>query len=154
MRALIVEDSLSWQQILSEILGEMGLAIDVAENYSAAVQLLHTSAHRLAIVDLALGNGDVNNQDGLLVLRAVHRLDPGCVSILLTGYATVELAVTALTRYNAFSCQEKSAFNRSEFRNLVNQALATAPASVISHHDKSDQDGQVSQLAANATSPG
>jgi DNA-binding NarL/FixJ family response regulator len=78
-----------------------------------------------------LGNGDVNNQDGLRVLDAVRRLDPGCIPILLTGYATVELAVSAITDYGAFSCQEKSAFNRTEFRSLVQKALASIPP--VSH---------------------
>jgi DNA-binding NarL/FixJ family response regulator len=46
---------------------------------------------------------------------------------MLTGYATVELAVAALTEYNTFSCLEKSAFNRAEFRTLVQKALASKP---------------------------
>ena len=94
-----------------------------------AIEALHTSPHRLAVVDLALGNGDVNNQDGLRVLDAVRRLDPGCVPIMLTGYATVELAVSALTEFGAFSCLEKSTFNRSEFRTLVRQGFSQCPSS-------------------------
>lgn len=137
LRALVVEDSQSWQQILTELLTEIGLQVDLADSYEAAVEALHTAPHRLAVVDLALGNGDVNNQDGLRVLDAVRRLDPGCVPVMLTGFATVELAVCALTEYGAFSCLEKSAFNRTEFRNLVRRALASAPP-VESHLDTVD----------------
>ncbi len=124
---MVVEDSHSWQQILAELLGEMGFHIDTADSYQSAVDILHSAPHRLAVVDLALGDGDVNNQDGLRVLDAVRRLDPGCVPIMLTGYATVELAVCALTEYHAFSCLEKSSFNRVEFRVLVQKALASIP---------------------------
>jgi two-component system nitrate/nitrite response regulator NarP len=127
IRALVVEDSLSWQQIVAELLMEMGMHVDIADSYKSAVEALHRAPHRIAVIDLALGDGDVDNQDGLRVLEVVPRLDPGCVSLMLTGYATVDLAVSALTQFRAFSFLEKSAFNRAEFRDLVYQALASAP---------------------------
>ena len=77
-RVLVVEDSQSWQQILVELLTEIGFKVDLAESFDVAIDILHRAPHRLAVVDLALGNGDVNNQDGLRVLDAVRRLDPGC----------------------------------------------------------------------------
>lgn len=126
-RALVVEDELAWQQIVGEILAEFGLAIDVAGDVDAAMALLRQSAHRLAVVDLALGEGQAANKDGLRVLEAVRRHDPGCATILLTGFATVELAVRVLTDYGALSCVEKGAFDRGAFRVLVGQALALAP---------------------------
>ncbi len=154
LRALVVEDNQSWQQILTELLVEIGLHVDLAESYKAAVDALHAAPHRLAVVDLALGNGDVNNQDGLRVLDAVQRLDPGCVPIMLTGYATVELAVCALTEYSAFSCLQKSAFNRTEFRTLVRRALASTPP-VETNRDQADatpdqraQSGHLKDIAA------
>jgi DNA-binding NarL/FixJ family response regulator len=126
-RALIVEDDRSWQQILSELLGDEGLQVDVAHSLEEAVASLRERSHRLAIVDLALGEGDVSNQDGLRVLDAVRRRDPGCVTILLTGYATVEIAVGALTEHGAYTCLRKDRFRRDEFRELVREALASAP---------------------------
>jgi len=126
-RALIVEDDPSWQQILSEILTDDGLAVDVADSLEAAIASLRAAPHRLAVVDLSLSGGDYHNQDGLCVLDAVRRLDPGCVTVLLTGFATVELAVSALTEHGAFTCLRKEAFHRARFRELVGQALASAP---------------------------
>ncbi len=125
-RALIVEDDRSWQQILAEILTDAGLAVDVADSVDAAVDALRAAPHRLAVVDLALGSGEYDNQDGLRVLESVRRQDPGCVAIMLTGFATVELAVSALTRYGVFTCLRKEAFRRDEFRALVRRALASA----------------------------
>ncbi len=127
VRALVVEDEPAWQQIVGEILAEFGLAIDVACDVDAVIALLRESAHRLAVVDLALGEGQAANKDGLRVLEAVRRHDPGCATILLTGFATVELAVRVLTDYGALSCVEKGAFDRGAFRALVGQALALAP---------------------------
>lgn len=130
LRALVVEDDPSWQQILSEILSDAGLTVDVADSAEKAAEILRTNAHRLAVVDLSLDPNDHNNQDGLLTLRAARRLDPGCVTILLTGFATVELAVSALTEYGAFTCLRKDTFNRAEFHEVIAKALASAPAAV------------------------
>jgi len=127
VRALIVEDNGSWQQILSEILTEAGLTVDIATDVETAVVKLRATSHRLAIIDLSLGGGDYHNQDGLLVLDAVRRHDPGCVPLLLTGFATVELAVSALTEHGAYTCLRKESFQRADFRDLVSRALAEAP---------------------------
>lgn len=126
IRALIVEDDAAWQQILSEILTDAGLVVDVAADVEAAISCLRAAPHRLAVVDLSLGGGDFANRDGLKVLDAARRLDPGCATLMLTGYATVELAVSALSEYGAFTCLRKERFNRAEFRELIRRALASA----------------------------
>lgn len=126
VRALIIEDDGLWQQILSEILTEAGLTVDLAKDLEIAVTKLQATPHRLAIIDLSLGGDDHHNQDGLLVLDAVRRHDPGCVPLLLTGFATVELAVSALTEHGAYTCLRKESFDRAQFRDLVSRALAEA----------------------------
>lgn len=127
IRALVVEDDRSWQQILSEILADMGLTVEVAASAEEAIRALRARSHRLAVVDLSLGGSDHHNQDGLRVLDAVRQYDPGCVSLLLTGFATVELAVSALTEHGSFTCLRKEVFRRAEFRDVVRRALASAP---------------------------
>ena len=130
LRALIVEDDPSWQQILTEILTDSGLAVDLATSYEAALQLIRTSSHRIAVLDLSLGGADHLNQDGLKVLDAMTRLDPGCASIFLTGFATVELAVSVIQERGAYTCLRKETFRRVDFRKVLNQALATTPINV------------------------
>jgi RNA polymerase sigma factor (sigma-70 family) len=143
-RALVVEDDPSWQQILSEILADMGLEVDLADSYNGAVSHLHKSAHRVAILDLSLGGTDHHNQDGLTVAEAVRRLDPGCVVLFLTGFATVELAVQVMREYDAFTCLRKEVFRRSEFRASIQDALAhaqvveTAGVQVVEYGDPDD----------------
>ena len=126
-RALIVEDDHSWQQIVTEILTDLGLAVDVADTLEAAVEALAAAPHRLAVVDLSLSGPDHRNRDGLAVLEAIRRQDPGCAAVLLTGFATVELAVSALTEYGALTCLRKESFRRAEFRQVVQRALTLAP---------------------------
>jgi len=131
-RALIVEDDHSWQQILSEILSDSGLEVDIADNVEQATLILKENPHRLAVVDLSLSPNDHNNYDGLRVLDAVKRVDPNCQTILLTGFATVELAVTALTDYGAFTFLRKESFHRSQFRDIINRVLLSAPHANLS----------------------
>jgi DNA-binding NarL/FixJ family response regulator len=127
LRALVVEDDHSWQQIISEILQDSGLEVDVATNLDEATRNLKSQPHRLAVVDLSLSPNDHNNYDGLRVLDTVRRLDPNCRAILLTGFATVELAVTALTDYGAFTFLRKESFHRSQFRDVVYRILVSPP---------------------------
>ena len=127
-RALVVEDDRSWQHIISEILSDCGLEVDIAANLDEAVLALKSKPHRIAAVDLSLSPNDHNNIDGLRVLDAVRKLDPNCRAILLTGFATVELAVTALTDYGAFTFLRKESFHRSQFRDIVYRILVSPPA--------------------------
>jgi len=126
-RALVIEDDRSWQQIISEILIDCGLEVDIATSLDEAVLALKTKPHRVAVVDLSLSPNDHNNIDGLRVLDSVRRLDPNCRAILLTGFATVELAVTALTDYGAFTFLRKESFHRSQFRDIVYRILVSPP---------------------------
>ena len=125
MRALLVDDDPSWQQLLGEILSDAGLLVDVVDNVTAAESRLRQTPHRLAVIDLSLDGNNHRNQDGLQVLDAAQRHDPGCITILLTGNATVEVVVDALTEHGALTCLRKETFRRAHFRELVQQALAS-----------------------------
>ncbi len=127
LKALVVEDDRSWQQILSELLSDCGLEVEIAGSLEEASLRLKAQPHRLAVVDLSLSPNDHNNHDGLRVLDAVRRLDPNCHTILLTGFATVELAVTALTDYGAFTFLRKESFQRGQFRDTVHRILVSPP---------------------------
>ena len=122
--ALIVEDDHSWQEILTEILTDYGLQVDVCGDLQDAAAKLHATSYRLAVVDLSLAGEDHTNQDGLEVLNTIKKSTPNCVSILLTGYASVELAVDVIQDYGAFTCLRKEAFRRVDFREVIRQALA------------------------------
>lgn len=124
IHALIIEDDPSWQQILHELLADMGLVVDVVGTLPAALDRLHRVSYRVAVVDLSLHETNHSNQDGLRVLDAIREYNPRCVPLLLTGYATVELAVSALTEHGAFTCLRKELFNRAEFRDHIREALA------------------------------
>ena len=127
LRALVVDDDRSWRQILSEILADFNYEVDQVESLADAIRSLKAHSHRLAIVDLSLSPNDHHNQDGLQLLQAARLINPGCRCILLTGYATVELAVSALADYSAFTFLRKESFNRSQFCDIINKVMASAP---------------------------
>ncbi|MEN9564134.1 MAG: hypothetical protein RIR73_2378 [Chloroflexota bacterium] len=127
LRALIVDDDSSWQSIISELLTDNGFDIDTASTVDEAITALKSNPHRLAVVDLSLSVSDHHNQDGLRVLDAIRHLDPNCRAILLTGFATVEVAVKALTDYNAFTFLRKESFKRNEFKEVIQRILVAAP---------------------------
>lgn len=122
-----MEDDRAWQQILSELLSELGFVVDVVASYEAAVAALRSAVHRVAVVDLSLQPLDPHNREGLRVLEAIRRYNPKCVPILVTGYATVEVAVTALRDLGAYTVMRKETFRRAAFRDAVRRALAYIP---------------------------
>ncbi len=128
VRALVVEDDSSWQQILTELLTDTGLGVDSAGSYEEAEAVIRQNPHRLAVLDLSLGGPDHNNQDGLRVANYIRKHDPTCSIIFLTGFATVELAVQVMQEMGAFTCLRKEVFRRADFRQVINQAMALAPA--------------------------
>ncbi len=140
MRALIVEDNAGWQDILAEILCDMGLAVDTAGDLASASAQMLSASHRLAVVDLSLRGDDERNQDGLHVLAALRAADPGCAALLLTGFATVEIAVAALKEYGAWTCLRKETFRRAEFKDAVRQILeqpvATDPLALLTPRER------------------
>lgn len=136
LRALVVEDDRSWQSILTELLTDAGLTVDLAGNFDEASRLLREHSHRLAVVDLSLAGSDHRNHDGLRVLDAVRRHDPACRAILLTGYATVELAVSVLTEYGAYNFMRKENFHRAQFREMVQRILVSAPPVLASEMNR------------------
>jgi len=141
LRALVVEDDRSWQSILTELLTDAGLTVDLAGNFDEASRLLRENSHRLAVVDLSLAGSDHRNYDGLRVLDALRHHDPDCRAILLTGYATVELAVSVLTEYGAHNFMRKESFHRAQFREMIQRILASAPLSLASGAQRPQETG-------------
>lgn len=126
-RALIVDDDDSWRELLQEILEDYGFEVDAASTLEGGTELVKESSHKLAVIDLSLGGADHRNQDGLTMLARIALSDPHCQAILLTGYATVELAVQVITEGRALTCLRKESFSRADFREILQKAAASPP---------------------------
>lgn len=123
-KILVVEDDPSWQNLLNELIVDLGFTADIASDLDQAELFLHNTTHNLAIVDLSLDIKNHKNSDGFVILQKIRQLDPGCTSILLSGHATVEYAVKAIKEYGAYTCLHKEDFSRRSFKQTVQEALA------------------------------
>jgi DNA-binding NarL/FixJ family response regulator len=127
-KALIVDDDASWQAILLEILEEIGLDVTVVDQVDDALKIIESQKLQVLVADLSLSSENHRNQDGVTILDAAKKMQSGCISVLLTGYATVELSVTVLKEYGAYTCLRKETFNRKEFRTMLKTALTESGA--------------------------
>lgn len=88
---LLVDDDISFCQILSHALKKIGFDVIVEHGIERALPAIHDLAPEYAIVDLKL-----NGASGLVLVEALHKLDPETRIIILTGYASVATAVEAV----------------------------------------------------------
>ena len=140
LRALIVDDDLSWQNLIGEILTDLDFEVDFAADLVEAENILRDSSHRLAIVDLSLDINNHRNTDGLEMLHKIEQYDPGCTPLLLSGYATVELAVKAIKEYKAYTCLQKEDFSRIKFKQIVQEILSNTQINHINIYPTGEEE--------------
>ncbi len=126
-KALLVEDDPAWAEILEELLSEEGFNVHSVDSLEAFRQLDSGMNFRLALVDLSLESSDHRNQDGLVILAELQSGQRAGKAILLTGFATVELAVSVITEGMAATCLRKESFERAAFRESIRELVTVAP---------------------------
>jgi DNA-binding NtrC family response regulator len=88
---LVVEDSEIFRQTIVEILTQEGFTVEEASSGEQALEKLRQTVYDVLVTDLVLPG-----KSGLEVLRETIDRFPDIVSIIMTGYATVETAVEAM----------------------------------------------------------
>lgn len=88
---LIVDDETSIQKLLTALLQSDGYRIRSVGSAKEALAALKHAPASLMITDVKLPD-----QDGLALLRQAYELDQRMISVVMTGYATVDLAVQAM----------------------------------------------------------
>lgn len=96
-RILLVDDEESVLLTLEAVLKKEGHAVTAVGTGADALRAIREQRFDLLLSDLR-----IDDVDGLTLLAAAQKRDPETVSILLTGYASLESAVQAL-RYGAFN---------------------------------------------------
>jgi signal transduction histidine kinase len=86
-----VDDELGIREGCRRALTPHGFEVDVAENGPIALRKLREGKFDLLLLDAMMPG-----MSGLEVLRQVRQIDPNLICIIITGYATVELAVQAI----------------------------------------------------------
>ncbi len=116
-KLLIVDDELSVRDSLGKWFREEGYDIGTAENASEALTRMTGQRWDAALVDIKM-----RGTDGIELQRRMHEIDPELVVIIMTGYASVETAVTAL-KNGAYDYVTKP-LDPDEIAHLVKNALA------------------------------
>src|SRR5215203_2530587 len=90
-RLLVVDDEESLRITTAAIFEKEGYIVDVASSGEEAIELLTKEDYDLVLTDLHMEGGD-----GLSVLNRIRRHAPLTISVVLTGFASVESAIAAL----------------------------------------------------------
>jgi DNA-binding NtrC family response regulator len=91
MNILLADDERSIVVTLGDALRAAGYEVTTVPDGEQALQALNTTAFDCLITDVRMPKGD-----GLSVMRAAKKIQPACKVILITAYASVEDAVSAV----------------------------------------------------------
>jgi len=138
-KLLIVDDELSVRDSLGKWFREEGYEIGTAESASDALTRMAENKWDVALLDIKM-----RGTDGIELQRRLHEMDPDLIVIMMTGYASVETAVTAL-KNGAYDYVSKP-LDPDEIAHLVKKALA---------HKRAEKENiRLRETVAEATRPG
>ncbi len=92
-RILVVDDEKVIREILADFLSMEGFWVRTAEDGGAALVELSRGRYDLVLSDLKMPN-----MGGLELLEAIRKHTPNVVTIIMTGFGTVETAIDAMKR--------------------------------------------------------
>ena len=88
---LLVDDDETFCKVLSAALENRGFCVCVAHSVEQAIPLAKANPPEFAVIDLKMGGAP-----GLVLVKALHELDPNTRIVVLTGYASITTAVEAI----------------------------------------------------------
>jgi diguanylate cyclase (GGDEF)-like protein len=95
LRILVVDDEEAIRGVLSQVLEEEGHEVTLAASGEEGLEIYKADPFPLVITDINLGG-----MDGIRLLQEIRRIDPDCLVVVITSYASMETSVNAL-RYGA-----------------------------------------------------
>ena len=124
-RVLLVDDEITMLQMVSELLRSEGHEVHPFNNSTQALEALENIAPELVITDLYL---DKARAGGIDILKKARSMNPPAVTIVITGFGSIETAVEAM-KHGAFDYLEKP-FKIDETTPEAGFAAPVAPAIV------------------------
>ena len=115
-RVLIVDDEEIMQDVMRDILSESGYAVDIAENGQVALDKVESAVYDLVFADIRMPV-----MDGIEFLRMAKVQKPELDIVMMTGYASVDVAVEAM-KLGAFDFITKP-FNLEHIRIVAERAI-------------------------------
>ena len=93
IRILVVDDDLRMRELNLDTVAELGLQLELCGDSREALRRLGDDAFDLVITDLKMPH-----VDGIGVLDRAKQLNPEILVILVTGYGTIESALSAMRK--------------------------------------------------------
>ena len=93
VRILVVDDDENIRKTMKAILEDEGYAVDLATTGSEAIKLTQETAYNIALFDIRLPD-----MEGVELLRLIKDLVPRTRKIMITGYPSMQNAITALNK--------------------------------------------------------
>ena len=92
LRMLFVDDEASIRLTLPQILRMKGYDVEVASTVAEALTAIQSRQFDVLLSDLNIGSAG----DGFTVVSAMRRIQPECITLILTGYPGFETALKAI----------------------------------------------------------
>ena len=115
-RILVIDDERGMREGCRRALSPLGYTVETASNMAAGLQQIQSQPYDLFLLDVMLPDGS-----GLDLIDPILGRDANAICIIITGFATIELAVEAI-RQGAFDFLSKP-FTSDELIVAVNQGL-------------------------------
>lgn len=126
---LLVDDDVTFCKVLAAALTRRGFCVTVAHSVELAMPLAACNPPEFAVVDMKMSGAP-----GLVLVKALHEMDPNTRIVVLTGYASINTAVEAIklgaTQYlpkPANADEIVAAFNHKADSNVP---LSVVPANI------------------------
>ncbi len=123
---LVVEDDATWQDLYLDMLKDAGFRPVIVSTLAEAEAALTQYQYVLAVIDISLSFADYANRGGVKVLKQILQLPSRLPAIVVTGHATIDLAIETLAELNAVHFFRKDNFNRREFMAVAKREALTA----------------------------
>ncbi|MCL5952466.1 MAG: response regulator transcription factor [Chloroflexi bacterium] len=117
-RILVVDDEKTIRTVIAEALQSFGYRVQTASNADLALKACLAESFDLALVDMRMPG----SMDGMGLLGEMHRQWPEMVVILLTAFASLDSAITAL-RQGAYDYLVKPV-SLAQIKETVERGLA------------------------------
>ncbi len=112
----IIDDEPIIHEVLGDLLGTEGYEVEISSNGEDALAKYSSQDFDLVLLDLLMPG-----MDGIEVLKRLKKIDPYSVIIIITAYASVESAISAM-KIGAFDYVQKP-FKHDELLLTVKRAM-------------------------------
>ena len=96
VKILVVDDEESIRIWISKMLAKHKYTIDMAEDYTSAVEKLKESTYDIVVTDKNMPGDTKDMENGIRLLKYIKNNFPNTEVIMMTGFATIETAIEAM----------------------------------------------------------